>query len=156
MYSNCLGNYTRHTPRKDQIMIDDTNIIQTLKLWCYMKLPIPSDEQYWSKLFDSSIVLYSSEVYTNVHTRCRVWILSSSSTLGKSFQILILQVQVVCMYFASKFTLKQNTPWRHHMEAFSALPALCVQSSPITGEFPSQRASNADLDVSLMWVRISY
>ena len=28
-------------------------------------------------------------------------------------------------------------------------------NSPVTGEFPIQRSSNADFDVSLMWVRIS-
>ena len=29
--------------------------------------------------------------------------------------------------------------WRHKMEALSALLALCVGNSPVTGEFPSQR-----------------
>ena len=29
--------------------------------------------------------------------------------------------------------------WRHQMETFSALLALCAGNSPITGEFPSQR-----------------
>ena len=29
--------------------------------------------------------------------------------------------------------------WRHQMETFSALLALCVGNSPVTGEFPSQR-----------------
>ena len=29
--------------------------------------------------------------------------------------------------------------WRHQMEIFSALLALCVGNSPVTGEFPSQR-----------------
>ena len=29
--------------------------------------------------------------------------------------------------------------WRHHMETFSALLALCAGNSPVTGEFPSQR-----------------
>ena len=29
--------------------------------------------------------------------------------------------------------------WRHQMEAFSALLALCAGNSPVTGEFPSQR-----------------
>ena len=33
------------------------------------------------------------------------------------------------------------------METFSALLALCAGNSPVTGEFPSQRASNADFDV---------
>ena len=31
------------------------------------------------------------------------------------------------------------TCWRHPMEAFSALLALCAGNSPVTGEFPSQR-----------------
>ena len=30
--------------------------------------------------------------------------------------------------------------WRHQMETFSALLALCAGSSPVTGEFPSQRS----------------
>ena len=29
--------------------------------------------------------------------------------------------------------------WRRHMETFSALLALCVRNSSVTGEFPSQR-----------------
>ena len=29
--------------------------------------------------------------------------------------------------------------WRHHMETFSALPALCEVNQPVTGGFPSQR-----------------
>ena len=33
----------------------------------------------------------------------------------------------------------QWTWWRHHMETFSVLLALCVGNSPVTGEFPSQR-----------------
>ena len=45
--------------------------------------------------------------------------------------------------------------WRHQMEVFSALLALCEGNSPVTGEFPSQRDSNSDFGVSLMWVRIS-
>ena len=40
-----------------------------------------------------------------------------------------------------------ETLWRHQMEAFSsALLALCEGNSPVTGEFPSQRASNAGFD----------
>ena len=45
--------------------------------------------------------------------------------------------------------------WSHQMEAFSELLALCVENSPVTDEFLSQKASNADFDVSLMWVRLS-
>ena len=44
--------------------------------------------------------------------------------------------------------------WRHQMEAFSALLALCAGNSPVTGEFPSQRPVTRSFDVSLMlpWI----
>ena len=37
--------------------------------------------------------------------------------------------------------------WHHQMDAFAALLTLCAGNSPVTGEFPSQRASNAVFDV---------
>ena len=37
--------------------------------------------------------------------------------------------------------------WRHQMETFSALLALCVGNSPVTGEFPSQRPVTRSFDV---------
>ena len=41
--------------------------------------------------------------------------------------------------------------WRHEMEAFSSLLALCAGNSLVTGKFPSsQTASNADFDASMM------
>ena len=43
--------------------------------------------------------------------------------------------------------LLQHTWWRHHMETFSVLLALCAGNSPITGEFPSQRPVTRRFDV---------
>ena len=41
------------------------------------------------------------------------------------------------------------TPWwRHQMETFSVLLALCAGNSPITGEFPAQRPVTRSFDVS--------
>ena len=40
--------------------------------------------------------------------------------------------------------------WRHQIETFSALLALSDGNSPMTGEFPTQRASNAG-NVSIWW-----
>ena len=37
--------------------------------------------------------------------------------------------------------------WRHQMETFSALLALCAGNSPVTGEFPSQRPVTRSFDV---------
>ena len=38
--------------------------------------------------------------------------------------------------------------WRHQMERFSALLALCAGNSPVTGEFPAQRPVTRSFDVS--------
>ena len=37
--------------------------------------------------------------------------------------------------------------WRHEMETFSALLALCAGNSPVTSEFPSQRQVASSFDV---------
>ena len=37
--------------------------------------------------------------------------------------------------------------WRHQMETFSVLLALCVGNSPVTGEFPSHRPVTRSFDV---------
>ena len=46
-----------------------------------------------------------------------------------------------------KYTLHQVPWWRHQMETFSALLALCAGNSSITGEFPSQRPVTRSFDV---------
>ena len=38
--------------------------------------------------------------------------------------------------------------WRHQMETFSALLALCAGNSPVTGEFPTWRPVTQSFDVS--------
>ena len=42
---------------------------------------------------------------------------------------------------------KARTWWRHQMETFFALLAICAGNSPITGEFPSQRPVMRSFDV---------
>ena len=37
--------------------------------------------------------------------------------------------------------------WRHQMEAFSVLLAICAGNSPVTGEFPTQRPLTRSFDV---------
>ena len=40
-----------------------------------------------------------------------------------------------------------NTWWRHQMETFSALLAICAGNSPVPGEFPTQRPVTGSFDV---------
>ena len=37
--------------------------------------------------------------------------------------------------------------WRHQMETFSALLAICAGNSPVNGEFPTQRPVTRSFDV---------
>ena len=54
-------------------------------------------------------------------------------------------------YFSGNATqfplLLEPTWWRHQMEAFSALLALCAGNSPVPGEFPTQRPVTRSFDV---------
>ena len=40
-----------------------------------------------------------------------------------------------------------NTWWRHQMETFSVLLAICAGNSPVPGEFPAQRPVTRSFDV---------
>ena len=44
-------------------------------------------------------------------------------------------------------SLKTSQWWRHQMETFSALLAICAENSPVTGEFPAQRHVTRSFDV---------
>ena len=37
--------------------------------------------------------------------------------------------------------------WRHQMETFSALLAICARNSPVFGEFPAQRPVTRSFEV---------
>ena len=41
----------------------------------------------------------------------------------------------------------ENTWWRHQMETFSALLAICAGNSPVPGEFPTQRPVTRSFDI---------
>ena len=41
----------------------------------------------------------------------------------------------------------QQTWWRHQMETFSALLAICAGNLPVTGDFPAQRPVTQSFDV---------
>ena len=49
---------------------------------------------------------------------------------------------VNCVYFSGF-----SSGWRHQMETFSALLAICAGNSPVSGEFPTQRPVTRSFDV---------
>ena len=56
-------------------------------------------------------------------------------------------VKRTCWCFSGVMKNVLGAWWRHQMETFSALLALCVGNSPVTGEFPSQRPVAHSVDV---------
>ena len=57
-------------------------------------------------------------------------------------------VEVLCLLRASDsiYCLSWDPLWRHQMETFSALLAICAGNSPVTGEFPAQTPVTRSFD----------
>ena len=53
----------------------------------------------------------------------------------------------VYKYTSQQHTQSEDTWWRHQMETFFALLALCAGNSPVTCEFPAQRPVTRSFDV---------
>ena len=60
---------------------------------------------------------------------------------------LIIIIKSEVWIISNCLALAVSTWWRHQMETFSALLAICVENSPVTGEFPAQRPVTRSLDV---------
>ena len=56
--------------------------------------------------------------------------------------------EYICLYICScTYMVSPHTWWRHQMETFSALLAICVGNSPVPGVFPAQRPVTRSFDV---------
>ena len=52
-----------------------------------------------------------------------------------------------CQQIACHLLVRMISWWRHQMETFSALLAICAGNSPVAGEFPAQRPVTRSFDV---------
>ena len=88
--------------------------------------------------------------YLSVPKRLRDWSLEMDKwfhpTLNGAGDYLFMLV-FKSIHVSKKGRWLPSSWWRHQMETFSAVLALCVGSSPITGEFPSQRPLTRTFDV---------
>ena len=58
----------------------------------------------------------------------------------------------LCTYYIMIYKSNEHLPeniewWRHQMETFSALLAICAGNSPVTGEFPIQRPVTRSFEI---------
>ena len=91
-----------------------------------------------------------------------MWSVFSQNIRNRSLPCLALEGEAWGIFCALKLLINHSLhkmrgiidnifkgkPWWHHqMETFSALLALCVRNSSVTGEFPSQRPVTQSFDV---------
>ena len=65
---------------------------------------------------------------------------------GSWYYNLILVI-ILLISECSSWRSNHDTWWRHQMETFSALLAICAGNSPVHGEFPTQRPVTRSFDV---------
>ena len=101
-------------------------------------------ESLW---YESAKLLFEADCY------CRWYF---PSRIFKSLQITMEIIRDVINWIDSDSFGggESKTWWRHQMETFSALLALCAGNSPVTGEFPAQRPVTRSFDISLIcaWI----
>ena len=103
---------------------------------------------------------YYSEIYLNFknfHSNKCTWtcrlrngghfVSTSMCKLQRLFHETAIEVREWMNNDIPLFDVDVITWWRHQMETFSALLALCAGNSPVTGEFPSQRPVPRRFDV---------
>ena len=59
----------------------------------------------------------------------------------------VFQCVLCCTYILACALSEMTTWWRHQMETFSVLLAICAGNSPVTGEFTSQKPVTRSFDV---------
>ena len=123
----------------------------------------------WMQLFINAInVLFYGPILYKLIDPCLCWRLSSPS-MALRFDMTRYESSLSHQTVTHKNTIvrsvhkgsicgllnRQYTWWRHQMETFSALLALCAGNSQVTGEFPAQRPVTRRFDVSLICVWIN-
>ena len=97
-------------------------------------------------IFKRIVTITTSICVTNecVHSITDTGIYFGNQIVNKSYH----KPYFVCSLSRFSFIhILQSSWWRHQMETFSALLAICAGNSPVPGEFPAQRPVTRSLDV---------
>ena len=86
----------------------------------------------------------NEEILEHMHKISRYY----KATKGNKGRTVCIKIGIYCAQ--RHYEVKKNcTWWRHQMETFSALLAICAGNSPVPGEFPAQRPVSRSFDVFL-------
>ena len=108
-------------------------------------------EHLATKTYQMYGYFYTQHKHLNIYDTCRSWLQTVLLPVQTRPSAELWVIFLCGLREAAYIVHSTGGIWgvfcdirRHHMEAFSALLALYAGSLPVTGEFPSQRASNAD------------
>ena len=105
----------------------------------------PCSHHITSRCYDTRVELHQFGRWRQVAARER------AVTWYKTTGRIIVSEAVILFIVDSQAPVKQShytDPWwRHQMETFSALLAICAGNSPVSGEFPAQRPVTRSFDV---------
>ena len=96
------------------------------------------------------------EIYTlsfkQMRVKCRLRKCGHFVSASMCFKERLVKYDIACRCRQITSTREQLLDtlypwWRHQMETFSALLAICAGNSPVTGEFPEQRPVTRSFDV---------
>ena len=99
--------------------------------------------QIWLKYVSEGLI--DGAVYT--HLSSSVWLVNIGCGHGLLTAICVLIPISWIMWRWNRCSNFQVSWWRHQMETFSALLALCAGNSPVSDEFPSQRPVTRSFNV---------
>ena len=134
-----------------------------------------SPEILQSQLFPGAACVDWSRSKYHIKTRqhkvlnyLRAWFIVSKTRYIRRMWVLLWFVLFYCYFIISPVRMEQPWRlwvnrshgctaiwWRHPMETFFELLALCAANSPVTGEFPAQRPVTRGFGVSLIWAWIN-
>ena len=114
------------------------------------KTPSHYLNQYWPRLPMPYVVTMPQWVNMIFFYKCSETPLERPGTVVLSLENLTKVVKVGLLPCT---ILYKSSCWRHQMETFSALLAICAGNSPVTGEFPAQRPVKWSFDVFFdLWI----
>ena len=95
-------------------------------------------------------MLLKASLVVLVASHMSLWNLSMKNIWTTSNMMVgekVCECRVTRIIYIANLWKRPKSWWRHQMETFSALLALCAGNSPVSSEFPSQRPVTRSFDV---------
>ena len=142
--------YADHS--SDELMTLSESVMEKNILYKIQRIKEVYLQSYWQHYCRKNIFrmlgrYVSIDAYTHTHARKHSDIFDLF--LSSSLCHIIYAIDDTLLWFVHTITLIDVSWWRHQMETFSALLAICAGNSPVSGQFPAQRPVTRSFDIFL-------